>query len=113
MGVAAKNTNIPLAGHWLPEDTFNSPLDGSFPLFRQLQKLQPEFLEYEQLAKMYKAQPPKSRRASKENKTARAITLSKSLVDGMFMSLRRVAIADASVYAYMAHVAYKLQTQTQ
>ena len=62
MDVAAKNTNIPLAGHWLPEDTFNSPLDGSFPLFRQLQKLQPEFLEYEQLAKMYKAQPPKSRR---------------------------------------------------
>ena len=73
----AANSDIPLAKHWLPADTFSSPLDGSPQLRHQLEKLARVFTKYERALILYEARSgiPGARRKSKGNKINLAIEL--------------------------------------
>ena len=51
----AANSDIPLAKHWLPADTFSSPLDGPPQLRHQLEKLARVFTKYERALILYEA----------------------------------------------------------
>ena len=95
----AANSDIPLAKHWLPADTFSSPLDGSPQLRHQLEKLARVFTKYERALILYEARSgiPGARRKSKGNKINLAIELSKTSATATFMSLRAVADKDAGV----------------